>query len=204
MTKPVASQLVDRARAGDQDAFAELFRQSRPQIRAVGSEVFRGAGSEADLEDFCSDVWLLALKYLGSFRGDCRFSTWIVQIAKHRALGVLQRRAQLKNGDGRLVYQGSETSDEQWETECSAAEDRRLAGTAAGTDIGRLMETLSPEHRELVQLHHLDGLTESEIAHRKGLSIVVVRGRLSRAMVQLRKKSLKGAYRNGTEFSLTK
>jgi RNA polymerase sigma-70 factor, ECF subfamily len=188
MTGPDEKQLVELARAGNQDAFAELFRESRQQIRAVGSEVFRGPGAEADLEDFCSDVWMLGLRYLGSFRGGCKFSTWIVQIARHKALAILQRRAQLKNGDDRLVYQGSETTDEQWESECLAAEDRRLAATTANTDICRLMERLSPEHRELVQLHHLDGLTESEIASRKGLSIAVVRGRLSRAMVHLRKK----------------
>jgi RNA polymerase sigma factor (sigma-70 family) len=197
-------QLVELARAGDQDAFTQLFRESRQQIRAAGSEVFRGPGAEADLEDFCSDVWTLGLRYLGSFRGECKFSTWIVRIARHKALAVLQRRSQLKNGDDRLVYQGSETTDEQWEGECSAAEDRRLVAVTASTDIGRLMETLSPGHRELIQLHHLDGLTETEIASRKGLSIVVVRGRLSRAMVHLRKKVEKGAYRNSTEISLTK
>jgi RNA polymerase sigma-70 factor, ECF subfamily len=188
MNDPGEKQLVDLARAGDQDAFTELFRQSRPQIDAVGREIFRGLGSEADLEDFCSDVWLLALKYLGSFRGECQFSTWLVPIAKHRALAILQRRSQLKNGDDRLVYRDCETSDEQWESECSAAEGRRLEGATAKVDVVGLLETLRPQHREIVQLHHLDGLTESEIASHKGLSIVVVRGRLSRAMVQLRKK----------------
>jgi RNA polymerase sigma factor (sigma-70 family) len=197
-------QLVELARAGDQDAFTQLFRESRQQIRAAGSEVFRGPGAEADLEDFCSDVWTLGLRYLGSFRGECKFSTWIVQIARHKALAILQRRAQPKNGDDQLVYQGYETSNEQWEGECSGVKDRRLEAATASTDIERLMKTLRPEHRELVQLHHLEGLTESEIASRKGVSIVVVRGRLSRAMVQLRKKVEKGAYRNGTEISLTK
>ena len=48
---------------------------------------------EENVEDFCSDVWLLALKYLGSFRGDCMFSTWIIRIAIHKALAILQRRA---------------------------------------------------------------------------------------------------------------
>jgi RNA polymerase sigma-70 factor, ECF subfamily len=200
MTDPGEKQLVDLARAGDQDAFTELFLESRSQIEAVGREILRSRGLEADLEDFCSDVWLLALKYLGSFRGDCMFSTWIVQIARHRVLAILQRRAQPKNGDRRLVYQRCETADEQWEKECSAAEDRRLVAATASTDIGRLMETLSPEYRELVRLRHLDGLTTTEIASRKGLSIVVVRGRLSRAMVQLRKKVEKGAC-TSTRFS---
>jgi RNA polymerase sigma-70 factor (ECF subfamily) len=204
MNDPGEKQLVDLARTGDQDAFTELFRQSRPQIEAVGRNIFRGPGSEADLEDFCSDVWMLGFRYIASFRGECQFSTWVVQVAKHKALAILQRQAQLKNGDGRLVYRGSETTDEQWESQCSGAEDRRMEATIANTDVGRLIEALSPGHRELIQLHHLDGFTETEIARRKGLSIVVVRGRLSRAMVQLRKKVEKGAYRNGTEFSLTK
>jgi RNA polymerase sigma-70 factor, ECF subfamily len=199
-----ASRLVDLARAGDQDAFAELYRDSLPQIRAAGCGVLRGPGAESDVEDFCSDVYLLALKYLVSFRGECRFSTWIVRIARHKALAILQRRAQQKNGDNQLVYQDWQTSDEQWESECSVAEDRRLRAATATNDIDRLMETLSAEYRELVQLHHLKGLTESEIASRKGLSVVAVRGRLSRAMVQLRKRVEKGAHRNGTEFSLTK
>ena len=198
------SRLVDLARAGDQDAFGELYRDGLPQIKAVGCEVFRGAGHEVDLEDFCSDVWLLALKYLSSFRGDCKFSTWIVRIARHRAIAIMQRRAQQKNGDQRLVYQGRDMSDEEWEQECSAEEDRRLDAAAAKSDVVELMRCLHPGHRELVQLYHLDGLTESEIAGRKGLSVHAVRGRLSRAMVQLRKKVEKGANRNGTEISLTK
>jgi RNA polymerase sigma-70 factor, ECF subfamily len=182
------SELVDLARAGDQDAFGELYRDGLPQIRAVGCEVFRGAGHEADLDDFCSDVWLLALKYLSSFRGHCKFSTWIVRIAKHRAIAIMQRRAQQKNGDDRLVYQGRDMSDEEWEQECSASEDRRLDAAAAKSDVVELMQFLRPEHREMVRLYHLDGFSETEIARKTGLSVQAVRGRLSRAMVQLRKK----------------
>ena len=152
LVNPGTSHLVDLALAGDQEAFAELYLDSLPRIRAVGWELLRGPGSESDVEDFCSDVYLLALKYLGSFRGECKFSTWIVRIARHKALAMLQRRAQQKNGDNQLVSQGCETSDEQWESECSVAEDRRLSAATAANDIDRLMETLSPEYRELVQL----------------------------------------------------
>src|ERR1700679_4129239 len=131
------------ARAGDQDAFGQLYQRSLRQIRAVGCEIFRGPGSESDLEDFCSDVCLLGLKYLGSFRGDCSFTTWIVQVAKHKALAILQRRRQSKNGDGRLVYQSPEMPDEQWENQCFAAKQRDTA--AAKFDIERLVRVLSPQ-----------------------------------------------------------
>jgi RNA polymerase sigma-70 factor, ECF subfamily len=198
------SRLIGLAVAGDQRAFADLFLMSRPQIKAMGCEIFLGPGSEPDLEDFCSEVYLLGLRYLSSFRGECAFSTWIVQIARHRVLAILQRRAQPKNGDNRLVYQGRGMSDEEWEQECSASEDRRLDAAAAKSDVLELMQCLGPENREVFQLYHLDGLTESEIAGRNGLSVQAVRGRLSRAMVQLRKKVEKGANRNGTEISLTK
>jgi RNA polymerase sigma-70 factor (ECF subfamily) len=195
------ADLTAAARAGNQDALADLFRESRPQIEAVGSEVFRGPGSKENLEDFCSDVWLLAIRFLGNFRADCSFTTWIVKIARHRALAILTKRAQPKNGDRRLVYQSCETSDQQWENEYSAAEDGRLGAATASMDIERLLETLCPGQRELVQLHHLDGLTETEIADRTGLTVRVVRGRLWRVMVELRKKVEKGAYRN-SRFSL--
>jgi RNA polymerase sigma-70 factor, ECF subfamily len=201
---PGESQLVEMARAGDQDAFGQLYQQSLPRIKAVGCEILRGPGSEPGLEDFCSDVWMLGLKYVNSFRGECSFTTWIVRVAKHKALAILQRRRQPKNGDGRLVYQRPEMSEEQWERECCRhAEDKRLEAATARRDVVRLMEIISPQHRELVRLHHLDGFTETEIAERTGLSVSAVRGRLSRAMVQLRKKVEKGANRNAPKISLT-
>jgi RNA polymerase sigma factor (sigma-70 family) len=78
-----------------------------------------------------------------------------------------------------------------------------LEAVAARSDVADLIQILRPGQRQLVQLYHLDGFSESEIASRTGLSVYAVRGRLSRAMVQLRKKVEKCADRNGTEFSLT-
>ena len=93
--------------------------------------------------------------------------------------------------------------DEQWENQCFAAKDRRLEAATARSEVHRLIEIISPQYRELVQLHHLEGFTETEIAARTGLSVAAVRGRLSRAMVQLRKKVEKGANRNALKICLT-
>jgi RNA polymerase sigma factor (sigma-70 family) len=197
-------RLIELAQGGDQEAFSYLFLLIRPQIRAVGCEIFRGPGSELDLEDFCSDVYLLGLRYLSSFREECAFSTWIVQIARHKVFAILQRRAQIKNGDNRLVYQGCDMSDEEWENECYVERDRRPETSVAKLDVACLIKVINTKYRELVELHHLEGYTESEIAEKTGLSVPAVRSGIYRAMVQLRKKVEKGASRNGTEFSLTK
>jgi RNA polymerase sigma-70 factor, ECF subfamily len=203
VTDPCESRLIEMARAGDQDAFGQLYQRSLPQIKAVWYDISKSAGSEHDLDDFCQNVWLLALRFFNSFRGDCNFTTWIVQVAKHKALAILQRRRQPKNGDERLVYQDPETSDELWESQCFAAKDRRLEAAAARSEVHRLIEIISPQYRELVQLHHLQGYTETEISVRTGLSVSAVRGRLSRSLVQLRKKVEKGANRNAPKISLT-
>ena len=115
----------------------------------------------------------------------------------------LKRRRQPKNGDERLVYQSPEMPDGQWENQYFAAKDRRLEAVPARSEVHRLIDIISPQYRELVRLHHLQGFTETEIATETGLSVSAVRGRLSRAMVQLRKKVEKGANRNALRICLT-
>jgi RNA polymerase sigma-70 factor (ECF subfamily) len=200
---PCERRLVEMALAGDQDAFGQLYQRSLPQIKDVWYDISRNVGSEHDIDDFCQSVWLLALKIFNSFREDGSFTAWIVQIAVHRGLAILKRRGQPMNGDGRLVYQSPEMPDEQWENQCFAAKDRRQEAAAARSEVHRLIDIISPQYRELVQLHHLEGYTETEIANETGLSVSAVRGRLSRAMVQLRKKVEKGANRNALKISLT-
>lgn len=186
MTDLGESRLIEMARAGDQDAFGQLYQRSLSQIRAVGCVIFRGPGAESNLEDFCQDVWLRALRFFNGFREDCDFTTWIVWVARSRAKAILQRRGQLKNGDDRLLYQGPEMSDEQWESRCFATQDTRRDAAAAKLDVGRLVRVLSPQKRELVELYYLQGLSEREIADRQGIPLGTVRSRLARLMKALR------------------
>ncbi|MFF1510343.1 RNA polymerase sigma factor [Streptomyces sp. NPDC058326] len=78
---------VERARAGDEEAFAQAYRTVAPGLLGY----LRGLVGE-DAEDVASDAWLEIARDLGRFRGDgAGFRGWTATIARHRALDHLRR-----------------------------------------------------------------------------------------------------------------
>ncbi|MFJ7159458.1 RNA polymerase sigma factor [Streptomyces sp. NPDC101118] len=78
---------VERAQAGDDDAFADAYRIVQPGLLGY----LRGLVGE-DAEDVASDAWLEIARDLGRFRGDgAGFRGWTATIARHRALDHLRR-----------------------------------------------------------------------------------------------------------------
>jgi RNA polymerase sigma factor (sigma-70 family) len=81
-------ELVERARAGDTEAFDELARRH-------GAAVYRAAlaalGSPSDAEDIAQEALVLAYRSLSRYRGEASFKTWVVAIAWKRALNLRRR-----------------------------------------------------------------------------------------------------------------
>lgn len=78
---------VERARGGDEAAFAYVYRSVHPGLLGY----VRGIVGE-DAEDVASDAWLEIARDLGRFRGDALgFRGWTATIARHRALDHLRR-----------------------------------------------------------------------------------------------------------------
>ena len=89
MSAPSDLLLVQRAAGGDVGAFEMLVR--RYQLRVVRLCV-RMLGDRHAAEDAAQDVFLVAWRSMGRFRGDAKFSTWLYRIATNRCLGELRRR----------------------------------------------------------------------------------------------------------------
>jgi RNA polymerase sigma-70 factor, ECF subfamily len=83
-------RLLDKARAGDERAFASLVEEYR---RPVLAYVYRMVGDYGLAEDLVQDVFLRVFQRLGTFRGHCLFTTWLFQIAKNRVLDELRAQA---------------------------------------------------------------------------------------------------------------
>jgi len=84
-----ASELVEKAKAGDVRAFEELFRRYRPRIYALALHL---TGRPSDADDITQDAFMRAYAKLGSFEGRSQFFTWLYRIALHRALNVRRDR----------------------------------------------------------------------------------------------------------------
>ncbi|MER5737474.1 MULTISPECIES: RNA polymerase sigma factor [Streptomyces] len=91
----VLARAVERARAGDEAAFAEAYRIVHPGLLGY----LRGMVGQ-DAEDVASDAWLEIARDLGRFRGDgAGFRGWTATIARHRALDHLRRVRSRPRGD---------------------------------------------------------------------------------------------------------
>jgi RNA polymerase sigma-70 factor (ECF subfamily) len=90
--------LVEEAKRGGREAFAELVRRHERRVYGV---VFRMAGNHSDADDLAQEVFLTAWRSIGSFRQGSGFYTWLYRIAVNTALTFLKKRGREK---GRAVF----------------------------------------------------------------------------------------------------
>jgi RNA polymerase sigma-70 factor (ECF subfamily) len=83
------SELVDRLRNGDREAFGELFNRFHQIVYSI---VLARVKSEHDAEDVTQDVFLNALQKIDSLREPHAFGAWLCSIANHMALNLVFRK----------------------------------------------------------------------------------------------------------------
>ena len=174
------TELIAAARLGDEDAFAELYRQHIGYVRAIGRSILRNR----DLEDMCQETFLLAFMRLDSFEGNARFRSWITRIAINRCLVILRKARQASNGESHLVQMGE---DEVLDRCLFASKDTQLEGVGARLDLERLLGMLNPAQRQILEMAYLEDIPDLQIAEALGTTVVAVKCTLYRVKRILRK-----------------
>jgi len=82
-------ELIREAQAGSRAAFDTLVRQYEQQVLRLALHL---TGSEHDAEDIYQEAFLKAYRYIGNFRFECSFYTWIYRIVTNLCLDQLRRR----------------------------------------------------------------------------------------------------------------
>lgn len=169
--------LIGRIANGEQDALAKLYDQSS---RLVYSIALRVLSDTADAEevtlDVYSQVWRMARDYSGE-RGTP--STWLVMLARSRALDRLRSRESRRQRESAL--------DEVFEAPSKEAAPEEVAlASAERTRVRRAMAQLAPEQREAIELAFFTGLSHSELASRLRQPLGTVKTRIRLGMIRLR------------------
>src|ERR1700721_2775795 len=106
--EPLESELIERVLRGQHEAFRELVRPCEHAVFMATQAILK---NEGDAEDAAQEAILKAFTNLAKFRGDSKFSTWLVRIATNEALMKLrkERRHKLHDSlaDGRKDDKGN-------------------------------------------------------------------------------------------------
>jgi RNA polymerase sigma-70 factor (ECF subfamily) len=148
------SELLGRIGKQDQAAFQELYKAFSRKVYAYVLNLLKDhVRAEEVLVDTMYEVW----RNPARFRGDSQFSTWLIGIARNKALLVYR---------GRRPDEDHADLDDIAETEASNDEDAyaQLATKQRREGVQHCMEKLSDEHRECLHLVFYEGFSLAEVA----------------------------------------
>lgn len=174
--------LLARAKKGEIAAFESLMTAYENRIYSLA---LRSTGSEQDAADITQEVFLRAWKNLDSFRGDSSLSTWLYRVTSNLCVDFARKKA----------AEGMPSSiDDEESPAADLADSSRMAQPEAAAENSELREELqfalaqlSEEHRRVVLLRDVAGMTYTDIARTLGLEEGTVKSRLARARASLRK-----------------
>ncbi len=182
---PSEADLIERALLGQDEAFRELVR---PHERAVFITTQAILKNEADAEDAAQEAVLKAFTNLAKFRGDSKFSTWLIRIAANEALMKLRKGRRQKLHDSLDEQRTDEEGDyiprdfADWREIPSEALQKKELRQA----LSRALASLTPKHREVFVLRDVQHFNIAETAHLLGIKESAVKTRLLRARLQMR------------------
>ena len=179
------TELIAAARMGNEDAFARLYRQHARYVKAIGRSILRAD----ELDDMCQDTFLLAFTRLDRFEGNSQFRTWITRIAINQCLLRLRRARQASNGESHLVQMDPEMAEEALDRVIFASKDIQLESVPARLDLNRLLQTLKPGQRRILEMAYMENMPYQEIAEVLGIDVRSVISRVFRAKQIVKKNN---------------
>jgi RNA polymerase sigma-70 factor (ECF subfamily) len=164
---------VKRAQAGDPAALEAVLEGLAPSVRRFGMRMCK---NPHDADDVLQDTLLSIATHLPEFEGRSSLSSWVFALTR---TACARKRRGLKNQPP--VADDADARHHEGPSPEDHAADRELGGA-----LGRALDGLPDDQREVILLRDVEGLSAAEAAEAVGISVDALKSRLHRARAALR------------------
>ncbi|MGB6536754.1 MAG: sigma-70 family RNA polymerase sigma factor [Xanthobacteraceae bacterium] len=172
MQTPSDEVLIGRIAGGDRLAMQVLFARHHVKVYRF---VLRLMHAESAAEDLISEVFLDVWRQAGKFEGRSAVSTWMLSIARFKALSALRRRTEEPLDPDAANAIADESDDPE----------TALAKKDEGAALRECFDKLSTEHREIIDLVYYHEKSVAEVAIIVGIPEATVKTRMFYARKKL-------------------
>lgn len=188
--------LVERAKTGDQKAYAELMQRYKDSIFFM---VLKMVNNKDDAMDIMVTTFAKAFESLEKYRPDYAFSTWLFRIATNGSIDFIRKkRIQTTSIDG---LSGDNGEERAYEIRSDVLNPEETSIKKQQTEqLKEIIDKLPPRYKTLIILRYFDELSYEEIAKQLDLPLGTVKAQLFRGrdllsnVLNRRKKSEKSDF----------
>ena len=177
-SEPSDEELVRKILGGEIEELAVLMRRHNQRLYRICRSVVT---NDAEADEAVQEAYLRAYRHLDQFRGESKFSTWLIKIAVYEALSRRRRLSRLVPLESRFGLRPQLVSKQ-----------RSPEQEAINRDLGRRLEkaidSLPPNYRTVFVMRHVEGLSTDDTAASLMLSRESVKTRLLRSRRMLQEK----------------
>jgi len=164
-TKATDAELIERIAEGDKSALQILFARHSVAVYRFALRLVKD-GSLAD--DVVNELFLDVWRYAGNFEGRSQVSTWLLAIARNKAVSMLRVRS-----EGQLDEEAAESIEDPTDTPETAMQKKEHSSV-----MRACLTQLSPAHREIIDLVYYHEKSIGEVAQIIGIGVNTVKTRM--------------------------
>lgn len=170
-------------KSGNRRAFDFFVKKYQRRLFRV---IYNMTSSKEDTADLLQDVFLKAFRSMVTFKGQSKFYTWLCRIAINRTLDFLDARKRKPVCSLETWGEGGNVAEFLMPGENIPAADRAVLLKELQEKLNEALQQLSHNHRTVVVLFEIEGMSHAEIAKTLQCSEGTVRSRLHYAKEQLK------------------
>lgn len=177
------ARFVAALRRRDERAFNRLVLRYQDRVYSL---CLRFLNSEEEARDVAQEVFVTVFQKIHLFRGDAKLSTWIFRVASNHAKNRIKYLSRRHDRDQDSFDDMPVQPSDGRISSAVPRPDQAMDGQRLEAFLGRALQQLDPEQREIVVLRDIQGLTYEDIVDVTGLNLGTVKSRLHRARVRLK------------------